>query len=710
MNSEFIIILKWYFLFFLFGIIGLGVIHRFTGKWPDRGYGLAKFVGLLLFGTIVWFVNSYHLTSLYSTEIFSILLIALIFIAVKILKKENFRINKTMILQEIFYTVIFIIWCAIRSTNSQIEGTEKFMNLAFMNSINRTEFVPAIDPWITNGTINYYYFGHFLFGYAGRLIGIPMAYAYNLAMVTIIAHTFTSIISILTKLTNFRKNPKLSLTIAFLTALAICFGSNMHYGFKWVESVIYQREFTYWFPDGTRIIPNVIDEFPAYSITLADLHGHYLGMPFLTLVIAALLIAKNLKIIEVAKLKFNLMTSILIVALFGINTWDFITANVMFLFLHIYQTLIYKGSFIEKLKYLLISEVSLIAPGIVIFAVYIFSFKPSVGGLGFVPWNIKSDIGPWLLMWGMFLLVSIFTLITAIIIKKLARESILTSIKDLFRKNSNTLFVLFLNFMAMALIIGVEFFYVRDIFEKSNAPYFRTNTVFKFYFQAWVIWGIACGYYVFYIIQKIFSVQVRINFALLLIYLTPILIFYLASISYIAEAVNDFYSFFKYSNGRNFSFERMVEGKSGDLVIYKTLDGNDYIRERYPEDYAAINWINENVEGQPVILEAVGGAYTYFSRISTNTGLQTPMGWPTHQWQWRDNSDVVFKIQDEVNSLYSSPTDARFQEVVKKYKVEFIIVGGKEREIAPNLNESIFEKYARVVFEEGETRIYQINR
>ena len=49
-------------------------------------------------------------------------------------------------------------------------------------------------------------------------------------------------------------------------------------------------------------------------------------------------------------------------------------------------------------------------------------------------------------------------------------------------------------------------------------------------------------------------------------------------------------------------------------------------------------WLNDNVNGQPVVLEASGDSYKdYDNRVSAMTGLSTVLGWYVHEWLWRNN-------------------------------------------------------------------------
>ena len=104
-------------------------------------------------------------------------------------------------------------------------------------------------------------------------------------------------------------------------------------------------------------------------------------------------------------------------------------------------------------------------------------------------------------------------------------------------------------------------------------------------------------------------------------------------------------------------------------------------------DYAAIQWFQTQVTGQPVILEAFGSSYTDECRISAFTGLPTVMGWETHEWLWRTSKanpsaygTVVLPRQDDVRTLYTTADQAVRRSLVDKYQIEYIVIGKIERE------------------------------
>lgn len=700
------IITRWYLASLVFQFIGLGLLQPLMHKWRDKGYGVARLVGLMAAAIPLWFMGSLQVIPFneITIAIFVILMSALSF---WLLRKYKFSFTKYMLIQEILYLFLYIIWTLIRSTNSKVEGTEKMMNLAFMNAIDRTTFFPPVDPWFSGGTINYYYIGHFLYTFWGKFAGIVMAYAYNLALNSIIAQTFIGTISIVGEITGLvKKHFRLSLFLSIGTAIWLCFGSNLHYLYTWIEQVIVQgKPFNYWFPDGTRIIPFAIDEFPAYSVTLGDLHGHYMGLPLVTLFIALLFVSFKTKITSRKKVLMNLAISVFLFSIYGINSWDFITINFLFIFLHLYQAITLKTDWKDKAVNFLVVQSALFLPGLPLILPFLINFKPAVSGIGIVPLDAPREFLPYLQMWGMFLIINIFGVITFFITSRLKKLKLKHEITQLVKGKHNIIFALILCIAALCLILGVEVFYVRDIFEKDNGAYFRTNTVFKFYFAAWNIWAIGSAYIVYAIFKAIFRNPWKFAFPYLMTFSVILLIAWVGSVMYIFEAVDDFYSWGDFKEGGQFSVAGLIEGKTPK--IYDSIDGNKYVERTKEGDYQIIKWFNENVSDTTVLTEAVGDAYTYFARISTNTGLQTIMGWPTHQWQWRNITKEIYERKDDVKIIYTTKDETEFTDLIDKYRVDYIVYGELEKSTYEPVNFSFINKYYDEVFTYEDNKIFR---
>ncbi|WP_269850292.1 hypothetical protein [Methanosarcina horonobensis] len=113
------------------------------------------------------------------------------------------------------------------------------------------------------------------------------------------------------------------------------------------------------------------------------------------------------------------------------------------------------------------------------------------------------------------------------------------------------------------------------------------------------------------------------------------------------------------------------------------LDGMGYMRELDMGDYNAIEWMQENTEGSPVILEASedDSSYSYACRVSANTGLPTVIGWARHERFWgRDHAEVRKRIED-VRSIYSTDSEEKAVELMDKYNVSYVYIGRLEQQI-----------------------------
>ncbi|NPV08458.1 MAG: hypothetical protein HPY83_10940 [Anaerolineae bacterium] len=199
--------------------------------------------------------------------------------------------------------------------------------------------------------------------------------------------------------------------------------------------------------------------------------------------------------------------------------------------------------------------------------------------------------------------------------------------------------------LALGLTWAVEFVYLRDYFGT------RMNTVFKFYYQAWVLLSLGCSYAA-YCLWNQWRGWARLTFAV------PALALLLMALVY-----------------PPLSLWTRADGFSGS----PTLDGTAHLARHRPAEYEAIAWLQANVRGTSVIAEAPGGSYTAFGRVSANTGLPTILGWDFHEMQWRGTSRFSER-QADVERLYTARSWEEAKAVLDRYSVAYVYVGPLERQ------------------------------
>jgi uncharacterized membrane protein len=247
------------------------------------------------------------------------------------------------------------------------------------------------------------------------------------------------------------------------------------------------------------------------------------------------------------------------------------------------------------------------------------------------------------------------------------------------------------------LIFSVEFVYLRDAFGS------RMNTVFKFYFQAWALLGLVAAFGVYYVLEGS-RLSGRGSVPALLggrrqAYGGPPLRSTLGRAAFGALCALFLFAGLLYPLGASIS---RTDGFAGP----PTLDGTAFVARDRPEEHAAVRWLNENVPGNPVIVEAVRGSFAYeHARISSRTGLPAVMGWTGHEGQWHGLYDEIAEREQDVNLLYrGSIQDAR--RIMDKYGVTYVFVGYLERAEFGSTVEK-FGRFMDVAFRDGDTVIYK---
>jgi uncharacterized membrane protein len=109
-----------------------------------------------------------------------------------------------------------------------------------------------------------------------------------------------------------------------------------------------------------------------------------------------------------------------------------------------------------------------------------------------------------------------------------------------------------------------------------------------------------------------------------------------------------------------------------------TLDGLAYLGSMHPADADAVSFLRA-LPGNELIVEAEGGDYTYYSRISSFTGIPAIIGMPFHEYMWRGDKDGWFSTRmSDIRAIYEQPDQT--VALMKKYNATLLYVGDPERE------------------------------
>ena len=199
----------------------------------------------------------------------------------------------------------------------------------------------------------------------------------------------------------------------------------------------------------------------------------------------------------------------------------------------------------------------------------------------------------------------------------------------------------------------------------------RMNTIFKFYFESWIILNIAISIIIPIIfIEHLPSLKSKIAFFSVLSSISLIALIY--PILAIGVRVSDRFS----NNTHGLDGMKFME-KNVYYINDKPIDLN--------ESYMAINWLNQNISGNPNIVEASGNLYSWTSRISIYTGLPTVLGWDWHQKQQRSlEVNSIAKRKNDIDTFYNTLSDEYMIDFLDYYGIELIILGPLEKTLYEN--------------------------
>ena len=503
------------------------------------------------------------------------------------------------------------------------------------------------------------------------------------------------------------------------------------------------------------ILDYTITEFPAFSFLLGDLHAHVLAIPFLLLAITA---ALNIYCTD-GKLELSWFKRYpaqgLAIALFGgalafINFWDFATFMAL-----LAAVLVIKAcrDYPDKPLQAANVAVSVFLPlfllAIAFFVPVYFTFSGQTSGVlplqdvatrplhlllvmglfsllcvaflarkataigrtnsNDIPWAAVAllvaaiPLGIWMATAFLF---ATATEGAALAFDDLGRRLMLagpgallvgtaTFLAAVFARRWNeraSSFVLLLIALGFFLMMIAELFHIVDSF---GGPWRRMNTVFKVYYQAWLLLGIAATFGIYTLWSRGSTESESQGWRHIGARAgrwaggTAIAVLILASLYYTVGGTMD----------RSGAYVAPFEGRS--------LDGLAYLMASEPGEYAAIAWLRD--EAPPGrILEAVGDDYSQYGNVSASTGLPTVLGWIGHELQWRGSSEPFAGRAEDVAAIYSGQNPEEARRLLESYGVRYVYLGNRELEKYGVSALPHYGDFLKTVFQHEGVTVYEV--
>lgn len=474
----------------------------------------------------------------------------------------------------------------------------------------------------------------------------------------------------------------------------------------------------------------VITEFPFFSFYLGDMHPHVLALPFALLVVALALatlvradlpggLGRGRGRLELA------LAGLTLGSLYMLNSWDaptygFLYAVALALLLRRHSEAWTRRSWLAYARQLglaLLAAAVLFAPFLVTFDSFAgrdevpapFATIPvirtlgriigpaldhsgwtdllAIFGLFLVPllawWSRHlRDWLPWALTAGTLvvgLLLGMPALAFAPLAFYLFQAAWHTDRADEDRART---FALLLGGLGALLIVVVDVIYLRDNFDR------RFNTVFKVYYQVWLLLGVASAYAIWSLLH---SRGWRRPATLL--WGAPWALLFAGSLVY--------------------PYSVLAPATTPSWEVPRVLDGLVHSSQFTQGARGAAAWIAANTPADARLASAPGNSYNEGGEVATLSGRPTLVGWwQSHENLWRTKQpaarDQIGARVNDLFTIYTSADLAVVRSLLARYKVGYVVIGPNEFKAYPNLNAANLAQLGPKVYDAEGWTIYQV--
>lgn len=586
----------------------------------------------------------------------ALLLAGAAFGAVTVWRRARWR---QVMAAEAVFTGAALLVLLLRLDHPQIAGTEKPMDVGIIASLLRARSFPPPDMWLAGATLPYYYLGALLWVVPISASAVPLEYAYNLVVAMIGGATAAVLWALGRRLAGGRHWA--GLVAAFFGLFAgtpdglrqLLGGKGLWYLDVWRSS---------------RQHPDLITEFPLFTLWLGDLHPHLLAMPVACL---AFLVAW-----WSGRDGPRVSTAAALAVLFGVtwaaNPWAMPPTLAAVALLSLTGDGRWRWPVRDGLRRWAVVPAVLVG-GWLVTAPFQLAFHPPFQGIGLVfAWTSPTVL---LLYAGCLLLPALWvatrllhsllggagTRTLALTLSAVAGTLLLATVS-----RRPTLVVLAVAVAVMGAwltrggerperpglalaALGAFLFLVPEVIyvvDSYGSRLHRMNTVFKAYIQGWTLLALALP------VLLALCTRRRAVRALLVVGLVAVSAPHL-----------------------------LWMGHNQVAASTRSLDGLAWAS---PGDRALVAALRRQPPGARVI-EAVGPAYSDYARLSANSGVPAYLGWENHELVWRGAgvTQDTTRRRALVDDLYRCGDPARVRRLVAESGVNLVAIGSLERKDFP---------------------------
>ena len=634
----------------------------------------------------------------------------------------------------VVFTLAFGLVVAIRAVDPAaaplpIATGEKLLDFGLLQTLDRSGSLPPEDMWFAGEPVKYYYGGHMLTALLATLSGTAPRFAYNLALAGFYATLVSGAYGLAGALV-----PSVPRRIAAgFGAFFVGIAGNLETAARvlvWllpdslashvVDATGLAPGAMEWSPaafyyfDATRVIPltpgdpetnRAATEFPFFAWLNGDLHAHMMAQPFLLLTVGLLLAYWRLPADQSRK-RLLVLVGLLppVAGLVGfVSLWSFPTVGGLVALTVALApadpaTLVPRDvEALDPREAWYLEELRRVGFGLVTAAVVLvlgvcwtlpFWTGTILGGpsRSAALWDLRTPIENLLLVNGAFIAVFAVALarrggaelrrplavwggaIAVLVAATVAGFAALGLAGPLVlggwwlvRRQDDT------GFATMLVVAGAG---ILLIVELATVEGERFNTIFKPYAQIWLLWAVAAAALLARLIAgwpaRLLDVD-RTRLSVAGVALAVVLV--LTTGLYTPLAL------MSHANTTNQGPAVVADGP--------TLDATAYLEHQYPQEAAAIRWV-DRLEGQPTIVTAAPGGYFWYpdrgrgsSAPSSLTGVPAMLGW-YHEEQYRGDEPYRTRLGD-VRDIYTHDNESYQRALLDYYNVEYVYVGPVER-------------------------------